>query len=445
MQSAGVAEVIAIAAGSYHSLALKANGHVLAWGSNGSGELGNGTTTYQPTAVEVTSAPGVLLTDVVAIAAGQTHSLALKADGSVWAWGWNNVGQLGDGTTTNRTRATAVGQMQGAVAIGAGSQHSLALKGADGSGWSWGRGDSGQLGDGTTTATRPLPAAVDGVTGALAVKGGLTHSLALGVDGLAWAWGYNNSGQLGDGTQLLRKVPVRVVGLSGAGALVAGGQHSLALANGEAWVWGRGDWGQLGDGTTAAYRVQPTRLSTLSNLVALGAGAYHSLAIDSAGSVWSWGYNNYSQLGDGTTGLKSSPVSVSAPGFAWRVGTPEMSVAPGTYALPQTVTLTSSTSGASIFYSTNGGDPTTPYTGAIADQRDDACSRRAPPRPALADSNLASALYTLKVVTPTFSPGGELPLRADGHDLSPDPTAGAYDSLLDETAASRRPLHGPDR
>jgi alpha-tubulin suppressor-like RCC1 family protein len=401
-----VSDIIAAAAGSGHSLALTSGGHVWSWGEPGYGQLGNGSTTASASVrYEVQEESGRALDNVVAIAAGGHHSLALKADGTVWVWGWNVYGQLGDGTTTLHTRATVIRDIQGAAAIAAGLYHSLAANGTDGTVWAWGYNYTGGLGDGTNTSPRLLPVAVDGLTGTMALQGGFSHSVALGLDGLAWACGGNNYNQLGDGTSQDRWAPVRVVDLEGASLIAAGWNHGLALADGEVWAWGSNYWGQLGDGTTVQYRNRVVKLPTLSNVVTLGAGANHSLAIDGEGTVWAWGQNYFGQLGDGTTLDRASPVRVSGPGFAWRVGTPVMSVAPGTYSAPLTVTLTSATSGASIYYSPPGDDPTTLYTGPVSVAVTTLLKARAT-KLGQPDSNVSSALYTLKLATPSFNPWG---------------------------------------
>ena len=161
-----------VAGGPYHSLTLKNDGTVWAWGRNDFGELGNGTTTSRYTPVQVKG-----LTNVVAIAAGYDHSLALRSDGTVWAWGLNGNGQLGDGTTTNRTTPVQVKGLTNVVAIAAGVYHSLAIR-SDGTVWTWGYNTYGQLGDGTTT-NKTTPVQVKGLTNVVAIAAGVYHSLAL--------------------------------------------------------------------------------------------------------------------------------------------------------------------------------------------------------------------------------------------------------------------------
>src|SRR3989304_2356071 len=177
---------------------------VWAFGGNNYGQLGNGTTINRTTPVQVSG-----LTGVGAIASGYGHSLALKTDGTVWAWGFNDRGQLGDGTTINRTTPVQVSGLTGVAAIAGGYGHSLALK-TDGTAWAWGQNNGGQLGNGTSTifgaTTTPVQVCESGgcsngyLTGVAAIAGGFFHSLALKTDGTVWAFGVNSTSQLGDGT-----------------------------------------------------------------------------------------------------------------------------------------------------------------------------------------------------------------------------------------------------
>ena len=301
VQVSGLSGVVATGGGGFHSLALKSDGTVWAWGNNGGGELGDGTTIYRLTPVQVGGLSGV-----VALAGGGFHSLALKSDGTVWACGQNNEGQLGDGTTIDRSNAVQVSGLSGVVALAGGELHSLALK-SDGTVWAWGWNQYGALGDGTTN-NRATPVQVSGLSGVVALAGGYNHSLALKSDGTIWAWGNNASGELGDGTTTQRLTPVQVSALRGVIALAGGGFHSLALkSDGTVWACGRNNEGQLGDGTTT-QRLTPVQVGGLSGVVALAGGEYHSLAIKSDGTVWAWGLNFYGELGDGTTTQRNTPV-----------------------------------------------------------------------------------------------------------------------------------------
>ncbi|MFP5318324.1 MAG: hypothetical protein ACLGI2_08515 [Acidimicrobiia bacterium] len=277
-------------------------GSAWTWGWNAVGQLGDGTTTDRRTPVKVPDLSGV-----VAVSAGGYHTLALRGDGTVWAWGWNVVGQLGDGTTTDRPAPVKVPGLSGIVAVSAGGLHSLAL-GGDGTVWAWGLNAVGQLGDGTA-AGRLRPVAVDGLRGVTAVSAGLYHSLALREDGSPWAWGWNAVGQLGDGTAVDRHRPVQAPRFAGLGydyaavATSAGGLHSVGL-----------------DATTtpSAHGYNGVRQLEVeqARTLAVSAGAYHTLTLGADGTVRSVGWNAAGQLGDGSTATRGRgpmPTAIAVP------------------------------------------------------------------------------------------------------------------------------------
>ncbi|MFD0275036.1 hypothetical protein ACFVHB_14210 [Kitasatospora sp. NPDC127111] len=286
-------DVVAVSAGYLHTVALRKDGTVVAWGNNLNDQIGDGTNTDRAVPVYVCAVGDCSqpLSDVVAVSAGYTHTLALLSDGSVVAWGNNGIGQLGDGTTTASPVPVRVcgtpdctSYLTGVTALAAGASHSMALR-ADGTVVAWGDNSSGQLGDGTTTnrlgpvpvcaigATAPCASYLNGVTG---IAAGNSHSLALVSGGFVRAWGYNFSGQLGDGTNTNRTTPVRV------------------CAPGVPTPCG-------------------TYLSGVS-AVAAGSNAVHSMAVRSNSTAVTWGYNAYGQLGDGTTTSRNKPVQVCAVG-----------------------------------------------------------------------------------------------------------------------------------
>jgi hypothetical protein len=289
-------EMQRLAGGDLHSLAIKTNGSLYAWGFNNLGQIGDGTRTNRSTPVQV-------LTGVAAVAASSQYTLAIKTDGSLWAWGYNGMGQLGNGTYTNRS--TPVQVLSGVAAVSAGWYHALALK-TDGSLWTWGFNEFGQLGDGTHTI-RSTPVQI--LTGVAAVAAGGAHTLAIKTDGSLWAWGDNAFGLLGDGTTTSRLTPVQV--LTEVAAVSASSWHTLALkTDGNLWAWGTNFHGHLGDGTTTD-RLTPVQV--LTGVAAASAGGIHTLARKTDGSLWAWGYNGFGELGDGTTTNRPSPVPV--PGF----------------------------------------------------------------------------------------------------------------------------------
>ena len=391
VQVSGLSGITSIAGGGGHSLALKNDGSVWVWGLNNFGQLGNGTTTDRWTPAQVLGLSGV-----TAIAAGDAHSLALKNDGSVWAWGYRYQGQVGDGGVTGaNTRSTPaqVSGLSGVIAIAGGRSHSLALRN-DGTVWAWGWNSSGQLGDGTT-AERGTPAQVSGLNGITAIAGGDAHSLALKNDGTVWAWGCNGCGRLGDGTTANCLTPVQVSGLSGVTRIAGGMWHSLALRNdGTVWAWGDNYSGELGDGTTT-NRVTPVQVSGLSGVTAIGGGSSHSLALKGDGSIWTWGDNRYGSLGDGTTADRWTPVQVSSGGSA--VATPVFSPAEGRYPSAQPVTIWCATSGATIYYTTDGTTPTTasPVYSAPLGVGAPTTLKAFAVKSGMADSAVASATYAI--------------------------------------------------
>jgi alpha-tubulin suppressor-like RCC1 family protein len=280
---------------------------VWAWGNNAWGQVGQGAADFDAhlRPEQITG-----LTGVTAIAAGRVHSLALRSDGTVWGWGYNASGAVGDGTTDERDAPVQADDLTDVVAIAAGEYFSLALK-SDGSVWAWGMNDHGQLGRGDSDFDpHPTPLAVAGLPEIVAVSAGHAHALALDADGGVWAWGENVSGQLGDGSFDDRTAPVPVVALDDVLSISAGGRFSLALASdGTAWAWGNNDWGQLGDGSTTG-REAPAPVQGLTDLVGVSAGDIHALALRADGTAWSWGANYNSQLGDGTNLDRRLPVRV---------------------------------------------------------------------------------------------------------------------------------------
>ena len=249
--------VTAIAGGALHSLAVR-NGGVYAWGLNSDGQLGTGTTTNSTTPVALA---GTLSSGVTAIAGGAYHSLAVR-NGGVYAWGFNYYGQLGTGTTTNSTTPVALaGNLSsGVTAIAGGAYHSLAVR--NGGVYAWGLNNNGQLGTGTTTnSTTPVALAGTLSSGVTAIAGGDQHSLAVRNGGV-YAWGYNGNGQLGTGTTTSSTTPVAVSGITGTiTAVAASANNSYALAaDGSLWDWGINDKGQPGLGTTASLYTTPQHL-----------------------------------------------------------------------------------------------------------------------------------------------------------------------------------------
>jgi alpha-tubulin suppressor-like RCC1 family protein len=394
--------IVSIAAGKMYSLALRSDGIVVGWGSNSEGQLGDGTSLggMQPRCVGAAACSGTgLLTNITAISAGGAHSLAVKSDGTAWAWGENAEGELGNGTFSSQLIPVAVadanGPIQAVTGISAGEGHSIVymgpsltaspstvtLNGAVSVNWdnvagptssdsiglfpsgsagplignpfatggapdghftltmpagvnsgtyelrlysgpflravsntitvvaaqlvAWGGNEFGQLGDGTNV-NRSSPVPVQGFGGTMTTAG-WRASFALQADKTVWAWGDNGWGQFGTPNPSASATPLQVPGISGVVNLAtsATGGHTLAiLSDGTVWAWGRDEQGQLGtlDSTTSCFgnlpcRASPAPVPGITNVVAVAAGLAHSLALKSDGTVWAWGWNLWGQVG----------------------------------------------------------------------------------------------------------------------------------------------------
>lgn len=296
-----------LAAGDNSSVAIKRSG-TFGWGDNTLGQLGteDAVSVLAPKALSAVTAPA-------AAAAGGSHTLLVMPGGTLWAFGSDYFGQLGDGTTsaTGRSQPAQIPGLQHVVAAAAGTNHSLALI-SNGSVWSFGDNTFGQLGtDDGMPGAHASPAAVSALRDVTTVAAGGNFSLALKSDGTVWAWGDNANGQLGDGTNVSKKQPVQVSNLTGIVAIAAGKVHAIAVKNdGTVWTWGSNAFGQLGDGTTTSSNV-PEPLATINDAKAAAAGGYHSLVLRSSGKVSAWGYNAFGQLGDGGNANRLTPVAIS--------------------------------------------------------------------------------------------------------------------------------------
>jgi len=299
-----------VVAGRVHTVALKSDGTLWTWGSNAAGQLGDGSTTNRP----APSAIGLAAT-WRSVAAGDAHTIAIRSDGTLWAWGSNQFGRLGNGTPDDRLTPTQIGTGTTWTAIAAGGSHSIALN-SDGTLWAWGNNGNGQLGDGTIVS-RSTPTLVTGGAPWTAIAAGAAFTLALRADGTLWAWGHNGLGQLGDGSATgpinqSRPVPSQI-GTGAAWRLIAAGaNHGMAItADGTLWTWGHNLGGQLGDGTSNNIKASPAQVGTATTWNAVAGGVFHTIARQSNGTFWTWGYNGFGQLGDGTNSDRPSPVPIA--------------------------------------------------------------------------------------------------------------------------------------
>jgi alpha-tubulin suppressor-like RCC1 family protein len=300
------------AVGDSHTVVLKQDGTVWTMGDNSYGQLGNGEKgghSAEPARVES-------LKGVVAIAAGGAYSVALQQDGTVWAWGYNGSGQLGNDSTGQSSIPLRVKGLSNITAIAAGSSHMLALK-KDGTVWAWGNNRLGQLGSDSRSLVL-TPVRVSALQDVAAIAAGGYHSVALKGDGTVWTFGYNGYGQLGNGVSSPKSslFPLQVSGLSNIRSVAAGINHTVALGQDHTvWAWGNNDVSQLGNGAISSVATVPTRVNGLSNVTDITAKADHTLALMQDGTVWAWGDNGSGRWGNGIS-MNGSSTPVQMRGFS---------------------------------------------------------------------------------------------------------------------------------
>ncbi|MBY0492843.1 MAG: chitobiase/beta-hexosaminidase C-terminal domain-containing protein [Cyanobacteria bacterium] len=401
--TSNLSDVVAVAAGRSHSLAVTSTGALYVWGENGSGQVGDASTTDRKLPVQSN------LTNVVAVAAGMDHSVALKSNGDVYVWGRDNKGQLGDGTAGATNTLTPALLTTGAAAIAAGADFTLVVK-TDGTVYATGENSDYQLGDGTTTDRSSL-VQMSGVTTAIAAAAGERHSLILLSGGTVKGVGFNGYGNLGDGSTTTRSSVVTVGSLSNITAIASGMNHALAReSDGSLWSWGINNVGQIGNDNAPTNAASPVELTSLSSIATIGAGESHAIAITSSGIVYTWGANGNYQLGDGTNVDRHVPTPISDSGFDWKVSTPTFNVAAGQYTVNKTVTISITTSGATIRYTQNGNEPTESdssiASGSSVTVSTSQTLKAKAFKSGMPASNTNAAAYELKVATPTTSPTG---------------------------------------
>lgn len=347
-----------VQAGVFHACATLTDGSIRCWGGNGSGQLGDGTTTRQLSPVAVTGVMGA-----TAVATGMEHTCALRTDGTVWCWGHNGYGQLGDGTTDFRQHPSPVPEFGGVTRIAAGADYTCAV--SAGKAYCWGVNGFGQLGIGEATQRQTSPVQVVNLDEVVAIAAGWSHTCAVLEEGSVFCWGSNSSGQLGTGNTQDHAFPVRAGSFSGAQSVACGDYHTCALSNnparircwgensdgqlgngtsinsstpvsvtfsvpageypvhvtaggfstcavlntGTAWCWGNNGMGQLGLGHYQDQR-SPVLVPGSNGLVRITAGAYFTCALNAVGNIWCWGLNEFGQLGTGNTESTLSPVQV---------------------------------------------------------------------------------------------------------------------------------------
>ncbi|MCK5160697.1 MAG: hypothetical protein KAQ99_03905, partial [Candidatus Aureabacteria bacterium] len=303
--SIGFTDVTSLASGGWgHSLSVKSDGTVWAWGDNSRCELGIGDEVLN----SLIPVQTLLLENIKTVETGDRHGLALKLDGTVWSWGYNKYGQMGIGSNIPEEVLTPVlvPDLVGIIDIAGGAYHSLAVK-SDGTVLAWGYNNDDELGDGTgTDQWSPIP--VPDLTDVIAVAAGYSRSLALKSDETVWGWGgdFAEYYELGTG-------PFQISGFDGIVDIASGDNHMLALkSDGTVWAWGSNDYGNLGDGTDVSVYGLPNQVILLTDVTDIACGHYHSLARKSDGSIWAWGYNNDGAVGIGneSISLQLTPVKV---------------------------------------------------------------------------------------------------------------------------------------
>ncbi|MBP1905617.1 alpha-tubulin suppressor-like RCC1 family protein [Paenibacillus turicensis] len=280
-----VQEDAGLATSSHHVVHVKTDGSVWTWGDNAQGQLGDGTKTNKTTAVQVEG-----LSDMVMVGAGAEHSLALKHDGTVWTWGNNVNGQLGTGDTVSSLTPVQVPDLENVIAVTAGSKSSYALK-QDGTVWIWGYGPGGY--------SLVKPEKINDLTGVSQIATNNRYALALKSDGTVWSWGDGWELQLGTGVYSQVKA-MQIKGLSNVKRIAAGSIHGMALTQeGELWYWGTHNYNRI---------VQPTKL--MSGVKTMSGGMDTTQIVKTDGTMWAMGLNTYGQLGDGTKTNRTIPVQV---------------------------------------------------------------------------------------------------------------------------------------
>jgi len=314
---AGGANWKQVSGGWIHTTAIKTDGTLWCWGYNGVGALGDNTTTNRLTPV-TTFAGG---TNWKQVACGHRHTAAIKTDGTLWTWGHNAYGQLGDNTTTNRlTPVTTFAGGTNWKQVAGGYSHTAAIK-TDGTLWTWGTNGSGHLGD-NTAVTRSIPVTTfAGGTNWKQVACGYSYTAAIKTDGTLWTWGSGTFGQLGDNTLINRSTPVTTFAGGTNWKQVACGQNYTAAikTDGTLWTWGLGTSGQLGNNNTTDRNTPVTTFAGGTNWKQVSCGnGYTTAAIKTDGTLWCWGYNGVGALGDNTAVTRSTPVTTFAGGTNWK-------------------------------------------------------------------------------------------------------------------------------
>jgi alpha-tubulin suppressor-like RCC1 family protein len=318
-----------VSSGNSHTSAIKTDGTLWTWGSGGSGQLGDNAATTRSTPV-TTFAGG---TNWKQVSSGNTFTAAIKTDGTLWTWGRGTYGQLGrlsigiNKLTPVTTFAggtnwadTATTQPEDLYTLSSGFAHTAAIK-TDGTLWTWGSGLNGRLGNGITTGNISTPVTTfAGGNNWKQVSSGDRHTAAVKTDGTLWTWGYGNSGRLGTNATTNRSTPVTTfAGGTNWKQVSSGGYYTAAIkTDGTLWTWGRGTYGALGNNSITNRLTPVTTFAGETNWKQVSAGSFHTAAIKTDGTLWTWGRGNYGQLGTNDLTTRSTPVTTFAGGTNWK-------------------------------------------------------------------------------------------------------------------------------
>lgn len=287
------------------SLALKSNGTLWAWGKNFWGQLGNGTNTHSNVPVQVGTD-----NDWLIVSPGNDYVLATKTNRTLWAWGINNTAQLGNGSYVNSNIPIQIGADNDWAWVDAGFETSLAIK-SNGSIWAWGNNFNGIFGNGTTGTNSNVPIEVS-ATNDWATLSASSHVMARKTDGTLWAWGYNSEGQLGDGTTTDKLSPVQIGTDTDWDDVVAGGIFTMGLKNdGSRWYWGHNGFGQYGNSTFFPATLVPVQLPFPTDWESISVSDATAFGIRTGSNLWGWGSGTFGNIGDGSTSNNAVPSQIS--------------------------------------------------------------------------------------------------------------------------------------
>jgi alpha-tubulin suppressor-like RCC1 family protein len=306
-----------VSCGTYNTAAIKTDGTLWTWGQNTSGQLGDNTIVIKSSPVQTISGG----TNWKQVSLGNSFSSAIKTDGTLWTWGQNNYGQLGDNTVVKKSspvQTVAGGWTWKQVTCGV--NHIAAIK-TDGTLWLCGKNDVGQLGDNGSAYSYSSPIqTISGGTNWKQVSCFGNYTAAIKTDGTLWLWGINTNGQLGDGTAVVKKSPVQTIAGGTNWKQVACGYFTAAAikTDGTLWTWGDNTNGGLGDGTVVQKSSPVQTIAGGTNWKQVSLGNYFTSAIKTDGTLWTWGDNTWGQLGNNTDVKKSSPIQTIAGGTNWK-------------------------------------------------------------------------------------------------------------------------------